>query len=282
MARGIIALDIDGTLTNELHTIHADVISLLTSLHQQGWQMIFITGRTFTWGYQTLKGLSFPYHLSVQNGAILVEMPSRKIIKRKYLDQSILSKMDEICTGEPTDFVIYSGIEDNDNYYYRPNRFSPEMLKYVTARCKHLDENWTAMDSFDKLHLHGFASVKCFGEYPSIERISNRIETEIGLHAPPIKDPFQEGRFVSQATHPEVNKGFALGDFISLIPDHGLIIAAGDDNNDLPMLQRADIKIAMANAPRSLLGIANIIAPPASQNGILTGLKYGVSMAQGG
>lgn len=282
MDRGVIALDIDGTLTDAIHHIHPEVIDYLTSLHQQGWKMVFITGRTFSWGHLSLQGLNFPYYLSVQNGAILMEMPSKRIVKTKYLDASILNKMDAVCAGEPTDYVIYAGIEDGDRCYYRPKKFEPEMLKYVQARCQFLDEKWTPLESYDHLDIHGFASVKCFGEYPSIEKISHRIENEIGLHAPPIKDPYKEGRFVSQATHPEVNKGFALKDFLKLNPNHGIVIAAGDDNNDLPMLQEADIKIAMANAPRLVLAIANVIAPPASKNGIITGLKYAIAMAHGG
>ena len=81
--RGIIALDIDGTLTDETHCIDEAVVELLTKLHQEGWILIFITGRPFAWGYRSLNVLKIPYYLSVQNGAILLEMPSQKVLKRK-------------------------------------------------------------------------------------------------------------------------------------------------------------------------------------------------------
>ena len=96
---------------------------------------------------------------------------------------------------------------------------------------------------------------------------------------PPIRDPFKEGRFVAQATHAEVNKGLALKEFAALHPESGIIIAAGDDNNDLSMLQVADVRVAMANAPRSMLAIADVIAPPASKKGILSGLTHAVAIA---
>ncbi len=277
--RGIIALDIDGTLTDETHRIEPVIVEYLTKLHQDGWLLIFITGRPYAWGYRSLHVLNFPYYLSVQNGAILLEMPKVKIIKRKYLDGKIIKPMEHVCEGEPTDFVIYCGMEENDRCYYRPEKFAPDLRHYVEARCKYLEEDWVAVPSFEPFFSSSFASVKCFGLLPSIERIASRMEGEIGLHAPPIRDPFKENYYVAQATHAQVNKGLALRDFAALFPEAETIIAAGDDNNDLSMLEHAHIKIVMANAPKPLLAIADVIAPPASQQGILTGLKHAVAIA---
>ena len=136
--------------------------------------------------------------------------------------------------------------------------------------------------SFETLATHQYPSIKCFGLLPSIERISARIESELGLNAPPIRDPFKADHYVAQATHPFVNKGYALQDFArSFAESPKCIIAAGDDNNDRSMLAVATIKIAMANAPRDMLVDADVIAPPASQNGILTGLKHAIAIAKG-
>ena len=44
--KGIIALDIDGTITVEHHSIEPEVVRYLSGLAAEGWKMIFITGRT--------------------------------------------------------------------------------------------------------------------------------------------------------------------------------------------------------------------------------------------
>ena len=94
------------------------------------------------------------------------------------------------------------------------------------------------------------------------------------LHVPPVKDPFKEGYFVAQATHPLVNKGQALQSFKSAIAAFPpLVIAAGDDENDRSLLAVADVKIVMGSAPYSLLKIADIVAPPATEDGIIAGLE---------
>ncbi len=62
--KGLIALDIDGTLTDNLKPTPAEVAAYLRFLSAEGWEMAFITGRTFHWGYTALKQLNFPYHFA--------------------------------------------------------------------------------------------------------------------------------------------------------------------------------------------------------------------------
>jgi hydroxymethylpyrimidine pyrophosphatase-like HAD family hydrolase len=274
--KGIIALDIDGTITTEMHSMPREVVEFLNSLAQEGWRIIFITGRTFTWGYEVLNCLPFAYDVAVQNGAILLQMPSRKILSKKYLNTTIFPAMNTICCDEPSDFVLYGGFETNDQCFYRPDYFSSDLLTYVQTRTMTLKENWYPVDSYDEVSLEEFPSIKCFGRYDSALRISQKIEGSLGLHAPIIRDPFDETYYVIQATHPDINKGQALQDFIRLTGHKGIIIAAGDDNNDLSMLAVADVKIIMATASEEVRKYGDIIAPPASEYGIIAGLKEAI------
>lgn len=274
--KGIIALDIDGTITPNHHFIPLPVIDYFVQLHGQGWHFIFITGRPFQWGYETLAPLPFPYYFAVQNGAIILEMESRKILQKKYLDKTILPVMEQICREEPTDFVIYAGYEHQDHCFFRPTHFSDSMLNYLHYRCNKLEEVWKPMSDFSTLHIEQFPSIKCIGDQSCIERISAKIEEQLQLHIPLIHDPIDRQYLVAQATHPQVNKGQALLDLIEVIGKRGILIAAGDDNNDKTMLEKADIKVVMASAPQEILKMAHIIAPPASENGIIEGLRQAI------
>ncbi len=127
---GIIALDIDGTVTPPGQELDWDVIVTLNQLAQEGWSIIFITGRPFPWGELTLKALPFPYALAVQNGALLMEMPSRKILKRSYLTSAILPKMNKIAQSFDTDYIIYSGYENEDKCYYSLDSMPSSVMIY--------------------------------------------------------------------------------------------------------------------------------------------------------
>jgi hydroxymethylpyrimidine pyrophosphatase-like HAD family hydrolase len=276
-ARGIIALDIDGTVTAQIYELDSNVINALDRLVNEGWLLIFITGRPFQWGVMTLKPLPFTYALAIQNGALLFEMPSRKILIRKYLTQKIIPKLEIISKECETDFVIYSGPENDDWCYYRAAFLPAPLQNYGLQRAAFLGEKWQSLQTFSDLPINYFSSVKFFAQDKRAFMISQRLEKELGLHAPPNRDPFNLDFFVIQATHPQATKGLILKEFIQEMNISGPIIAAGDDHNDRSMLQVAHVKIVMANAPSDLLAMADIIAPPASQQGIIQGLREAIN-----
>ena len=275
---GTIALDIDGTITadSRLHTMPPRVVKYLTELAEKGWHLFFITGRSFSGSHQILKALPFNYYLAVQNGAIILEMPSRRILSKKYLSRSIITSMDIICHENPSDFVICGGIEHQDAFYYRPKRFSAALLTYLEERIRGFKETWFALDSYNEMELNEFPSIKCFGQYDSAMQLVRKIESNLGLHVPLIRDPFDPAYYVVQATHPEISKGQALLDLLAITGRRGKVIAAGDDHNDYSMLAAADIKIAMRTSPDELLKIADIVAPPANEEGILIALEAAI------
>jgi hypothetical protein len=275
---GIIALDIDGTTADFGRPISTEVSAYLHGLVASGWQLVFITGRTFTDGERLLQHLTFPYYFAVQNGAITLHMPQRKIISKQLLNEQIFPAMEQICQDEPTDFVIFAGYEHQDCCYYRSRYFSDDLLLYLKDRSEAFYSNWIDLPSFDDMPLVDFPSIKCFGIIDSATRISQRIEREIGLHAPLIKDPFRKDYYVVQATHASVSKGSALHQLAQQIAPHAPIIAAGDDNNDISMLDEATIRVVMATAPAHLLTTAHVVAPPAKVNGIIQGLQEALNL----
>jgi hydroxymethylpyrimidine pyrophosphatase-like HAD family hydrolase len=274
--KGLIALDIDGTITADKSHLPNEVSQYFQSLASQDWKFIFLTGRSLQWAQQTLDSLTMPYTVAVQNGAALLEMPSRKLLVKRYLDKTFLPILDLCCKGEPTDYVIFSGYDNQDICYCRPKRFEPKLYEYVKERGKLLKETWVETDSFETLAIEEFASVKCYGERGSLERIGTQIEIHSNLHAPLVVDPIHEGYYILQASHPLVSKGEVLKWYHQQLNPDLIIIAAGDEDNDRTMLQEADVKIVMATANKELLNIADVIAPPATEKGIISGLQQAI------
>lgn len=279
--KGIIALDIDGTITAERHHVSKNVIQYLSFLVTDGWQVIFITGRPFSWAFRSLQDVSFPYYFAVQNGALVLSMPDKKIVTRYYLNRSIIGSMEDICKNEPSDFVIYSGFENDDVCYYRSHHFSSDLLSYVQARSVSINEKWVDISTYDRLKMDCFPSVKCFGRLDSAKRMHEKIEIELGFHAPLMRDPLGENYYVVQVTAPHVNKGETLLRFHEEQRNSGPMIAAGDDANDISMLKVAQIKIVMETAPEEVLKLADIIAPSAEKEGIIEGLSKAVNQFKG-
>lgn len=275
--KGLIALDIDGTITSYPNEIPLATIQWFESLHQNGWDFIFLTGRPFAWSARTLKPLSFQYYLAVQNGALLLAMPSQRIVIRYNLNKKVLSSIDLICQKFHTHYVIYAGFENEDRCYYCPKLIPPNILDYALNRADSLGEKWISLHSFSELPIDSFSSIKFFTEKALSYPLSQAIEQQAHLHAPINIDPYNQNFFVIQATDSQATKGGILKAFsqgLNYIP----IIAAGDDENDHTMFDEAHIKIAMANSPKSLITKSDIIAPPASKQGIIQGLEEAIQL----
>ena len=275
--KGVIALDIDGTLTTGHGQVPCEVVERLASYADEGWAIVLITGRP-AHGLKLLDGLPFPLHVAPQNGAYLIALPTKQVVHKRCLQSDILPVLEEICISEPSDFVVYSGFDHHDRVYYRPAQFSTTLQAFIKDRCRAFGEQWIEIDAFDALPVQEFSSVKSFGDHQLAQRIAERVEAQLGLHIPVIRDPYDSNYCVIQGTHPEVNKGNALRDFVAHLKAEGLpTIAAGDDYNDLPLLREAQLSIAMGSAPSELKEIADTIAPTAEDLGILVGLSDAMS-----
>ena len=271
--KGLIALDIDGTLTADLHMLSPNVATCLQKLADQNWVISLITGRCYSFSLSILQFLHFPYYIALQNGALILQMPNKKMMVKQCFDRSIIPHMTRICEKEPTDFILYTGPENDDRCYYRPSLFDEELRCYLERRTSDFNESWHAVESWSEVPSDEFTSLKCFGRMESLHRITKKIEKESLLQAPIIRDPYSKEFFLMQGTHPNVHKGKAVELLKQRLNIQGPIIAAGDDFNDYPMLLAADVKIAMASAPEQLRNIADIVAPPIEDEGIIGALE---------
>lgn len=274
---GIIACDIDGTLTNKPFDMPVEVQQALKDAYVEGWTIIFITGRPFVWGVKPLQQLDFPYYLAVINGANLLRMPEAQLIEEQLVSKKVLGNFDAFCALNHTDYVAYSGFSGNDICYYRPERFVKTQIEYLKQRSAALGEVWLPIHDFKEVMAEGFASIKCFGDHAFCQKMSQFMEQEIDLHAPTIRDPFNNTHYVAQATHKECTKGHVLKRFAKKMNVHGPIIAAGDDFNDISMFKVADARIVMETAPPAVLEMADYIAPSAEKAGLAEVLPVAIN-----
>lgn len=267
--KGIIALDIDGTITVEMHRLEEKVKNFLNFLIQEGWRLIFMTGRTFSFAYPILSGLKGEFFFAPQNGAALYEMPSVRLVKKHYLSTTLLPKL-------PENVVVESGKEHEDICYYRPDAFTPEELEYIQFRIQISPEKWEAVSSFESLNISEFAIAKYFAEEKKVSAFEQKVRTLDALNVIVIRDPFKSGGYVAFLNDARATKGRILEEFRQMYPPELPAIAAGDDFNDVEMLEKSTFKIVMQNAPEKMHVMADLLAPPAQDHGIIDALKEAI------
>lgn len=271
--KGWIALDIDGTITDESHHAPKEVIAYLHDVQEEGWELVFITGRTFSFGYRVVQAFNFPFYLAVQNGADILHMPGKKQIARHYLDESVIPLLEKAYKKEEEDFLIYAGYEQGDFCYYRPHRFSSQLLAHVDKIMALSPERWKAVESFTFEKEFIFPLAKCLGKKAAMERIDAILQKVPQVAATLIKDPLGVDIYLILVTAKEATKGNALQAIQKIYGAAGPVIAAGDDLNDISMLQLADVKIVMSSAPSQMHQMADILAAHGKEKGIIDALN---------
>lgn len=275
--RGWLALDIDGTLTDRAHTVPSQVVAYLKELHAKGWEVFIITGRTLSFASQALKLFDFPFYLAVQNGADVLYSPNQELVIRRYLSPNIIPCLEALCSKFAEDFLIYAGWEKGDFCYYRPHLFSQKIQEHID-RMKQLSlEPWQAVKSFAFADHLRFPLIKCLGTKEEMTLLYESLKNDKHLSITLIRDPLAEGVYLNLITHPEATKGHALKNVMKQTGKAGKVIAAGDDLNDISMLERADVKIVMHSAPLEMHALADILAKPSYQYGIIEALQKALS-----
>lgn len=270
--KGIIALDIDGTAAEKGKAIHPKLALFLKGLKEEGWAIYFVTGRTLSFAKHAFAFLDFPFYLALQNGADIIEYPSKKLLYRSYLPSDLAHFVEPFCS-----FVIYSGFETGDFCYYLSTAFSEDEQEYL-KKLKALSEGeWVSLSSFSDLRLQKEVPlIKAFGKKEKLESVAEQIK---GYSVSVIQDTVDPTLHILLLTSKEADKGIAVEHLKTLlsVKSHHKVIVAGDDYNDLPMLKKGDEAIVMEGAPSDLFSFATLIAPPPEKEGLIEALKKATS-----
>lgn len=277
--KGIIALDIDGTLTTDKYSLPSQVRAFLQELIQEGeWKVVFVTGRTFAFTLPILAGIEGSFLLAVQNGAALYEMPNLRCINKSYLKGALIPQLTSFFQETAGGLLIESGKENGDICYYNPHDFSEGMKPYIAFRISISPEKWEEVFSFEALNLSEFAVGKFFGslkEASQLEKVINQLGKD-QFQTIVIKDPFNPGHYLGHINHPQATKAHMIEVCKTFFPGSYPIIAAGDDYNDAQMLEKSTCKIVMEQAPFELLARADIRAASPEKQGIIPALKEAI------
>ena len=273
--KGIIALDIDGTLTNARHKLELSVQNYINRLIKEGWCLIFMTGRTFSFAYPLLAGFRGNYFFAPQNGSALYNMPKEECLMKRYLPASILEKAIPYFQDLGIGLLVEAGREYGDVCYYKPDEFTSNELEYLDLRSQISLGRWEPLQSFSDLPLSEFAVMKYFATESQAVTLAQKL-SQSSLKVTVIRDPFRSGFYMALVNALGASKGDVLATFIALHPKGLPVIAAGDDYNDVEMLKNSRVKIIMQSAPAEMHGLADILAPPAESQGIIQGLEQGI------
>lgn len=249
----LICFDLDGTLLNSKKQVSARNIDLLRRLTDAGHVVSIATGRLYKSACKVRDLIPAPLEIICSNGAVLES--GGKIIRRDQIPEKDLETVYHLTREHDLSLAfvsLYAVYHTTLGWTFRMSYFSNVMnkgsLKIRNIHVRNLNEYLR----YAPFYINGIVISKTRPE--RIESLRRELEAldlfNIESSAPDNVEIIPR----------HSNKGTAA---LQLARRHGIaredIIAFGDGENDLKMLQKAGVSIAMGNACDDLKQIADLV-----------------------
>jgi len=245
----ILALDLDDTLLRSDLSISYRTRNAIKRAVHMGVTVVLASGRIYAAmdHFSRLLGLhKKPGYLISNNGALILETHTGKIVHEAKLDRKTLMAVCDLADAEGFALQMY----DNDIMYVsRHNEYS-NIDQKTTGLRQVVVENFKAMvgDGCYKLIIPGDPELLKYMEII--------IRTYLGQNL----TIFFSHPYFLELTPEDTDKGTALAEIARILNvKQGEVIAIGDSMNDEAMIRWAGIGVAMANGDERIKSMADMV-----------------------
>lgn len=264
MMNYLIALDLDGTLTNERKEITPHTYDTLMRTQQMGARLCLASGRP-PYG---MRPLAEQLHMAeyggllvCYNGGHIEECATGRVLTEQTLCEELLPQLVAYQNESGLTLMTY---HDDTIYTEQPQN------TYVMQSSRNNKMRIQGVKNFINDTPRPINKCLMVGHPSLIPQWEERMATEMGnlmhiLHSTP---------YFIELLPPGIDKGTAL----SIVLDHygmqqSQLIAFGDSHNDIDMLRLAGIGVAMGNAEEEVKAAANHVTLTNEEDGIAVFLE---------
>lgn len=258
----LVASDLDGTIIDKNNDIYKENFKAISDINNSNIPFVICTGKT----YSIYKGLCSSFHASYGifgNGTSIIDLKTGKEIYKSLLDSSVVKSILELAKKNNLHVHIYTKNQivteellylDLRNYRLQKDNIYNNKLEFkiVPDLLKYLSKKETPISNI------------VISSTNSLEKVKEEILSTLDVSILNIK---KQGKFKDTIIDKEyeyldiipsnVSKGNALeilANYLKINSDE--ILAIGDNLNDLDMIEKAGIGIAVNNAYPKLKQIA--------------------------
>ena len=260
MGYKIIALDIDGTLTDSSKKITQGTRKALAKFCKLGGKVILASGRP-TPGIvphaKTLQLDMFGGYILAYNGGCVIDCSTNEILFQSVMPRKYISDICDIIKGRPVGINTYEG--ENIIVGNNMNKYTELEARINGMGIKYVDDFADSVDYYiNKCLIHGEPE-----EILKLEEIlSSRYEGKLGV--------FKSEPFFLEIVPQGIDKAQSIDRLLKLIGmNREECIACGDGYNDISMLKYSGLGVAMANASETVKSAADYITLSNDEDGIV-------------
>lgn len=268
--KGIIALDLDGTLLDSDKKLSETNRAALEKADAAGYEIVPTTGRFYNGMPEEIRQLPYIRYVITINGAEVTELETEKVI---YQAQLPWQQAVEMASWLDDKRVIYDCYMDNSGWMSEAHkaRIDEVVENPHSRRLLHdLRKPVPELKAFLRETQHGVQKLQFFAE-DAEERL------EMMKVLPELFDDIAVSTALPQnveINQSRANKGEALTALAGYLGvDIGDTLSFGDGLNDLSMIIAAGTGIAMGNGAEEVKVAADWIAPTNDEDGVAAGIN---------
>lgn len=257
-----LALDLDGTLMTTDKRLSKRNLDAIIRAQEQGVLLIIASGRP-TYGIAPIAdGLrlkDFGGYVLAFNGGQIINWKTKEIIFQQNLDPALLPRLQRWAHHFDLPLMSYRGNiiiteKPTDAYILRNAKTNSMPVEGVE-------------DLTEELNLLPTPPTKCLmtGDPEQLAQAEAEMKTDLGDEM----EIYRSTPYYLELVPKGIDKGRALG---FILERHHLsredLIACGDSDNDMAMIEYAGMGVAMANAEAPLLAAADYITASNDEDGV--------------
>jgi cof-like hydrolase len=260
MSKKLLALDIDGTLTNTQKDITPATLEKIIEAQEKGHIVAIASGRPLP-GIRkiadTIELDRFGGYVLAFNGGRIVDYSTGEVVYQAVLDNDVVRDIYDYCLKAGCGMVTYDGDRvitgtDIDGYMT------------FEASINHMEI--MRIDNFRK--YIDFPLNKCLltADPDKAEKIEQELAEKFGDQL----NIFRSEPYFVEIMPPNVHKATSLEKLLEVLDmDRKDLVACGDGYNDLTMIEYAGVGVAMANAQDIVKEHADYITLSNDEDGLV-------------
>jgi len=267
----ILALDIDGTLIRSDGTMSDATREALKKAHKSGIHVILCTGRRFRIALPYTLELGFDVPIITNGGALIKDAYTEETLYINRIESDLCQRLVKFLSSQSDSILIYldSPMKDKTDFLATPPTGKAEGYRNCLRRNADLYcliENGVLPKGMNPIQICVVEELDVLAGIAA--KLDELFGVDVSSHVmgsvPVIGD-------VLEVFAPETSKWTALCKWASMLEiGSGEIVAVGDEMNDLEMIEKAGLGVAMGNAVPAVKEKATMILPDNDNDGLVT------------
>ncbi len=272
----LVAIDIDGTTVNKEGRLSEKTVKVIREVVEKGVPVCIVTGRNVHNANKIAKKLNTKTPFICADGAVMYDTAEKKVIYEKVFSNEQLKEILFILDKHD----IYIEMSSNEHYYQYIKR--KELGKYNYGGSPN-----NAFGKIKRIIKHNVRYIRNLNEFINSKKSVNQIifigEPNNILEA---KKEIMSKNYDNIELRDNLWENFVFlvlkdckkSDGVQLLCDHygcnmSEVIAMGDELNDIDMIEKAGLGIAMENANPRIKEVAKFITLSNDNDGVAHALE---------